>query len=72
MEFKKNIYPKQVVFRKNFKDRVVESIITDTLWQYSQSLQNTDSWIKYLFPDTNSKTTGLCLSNKYTKESVNG
>lgn len=42
MEFKKK-YPKQVVFRKNFKDRVVESIIMDTLWQYSRSLQNTDS-----------------------------
>lgn len=73
MEFKKNLKnPKQVVFRKNFKDRVVKSIIMDTLWQYSRSLQNTDSWIKYLFPDTNSKTTGLRLSNKYTKESVNG
>lgn len=44
MEFKKNLKnPKQVVFRKNFKDRVVKSIIMDTLWQYSRSLQNTDS-----------------------------
>lgn len=75
MEFKKKIKIQSRLFLGRISKTEswkLESIIMDILWQYSRSLQNTDSWIKYLFPDTNSKTTGLRLSNKYTKESVNG